>query len=193
MADIERRTRLARLLIAPASSVYDELKRYGAEVQASPYTAQSDELEQALAGRNDLLIDLGLASYGGSRELVGELYRKGKAPASDEVDAKYKQGLRLAVLANETIDAKGFLSRFPENVIGEAELARVLKEADWIEAETLTLFVRACRCAQNEVAGALPEAGELLGPQPYFVERGDQIHRQRSEDSFAGQRHADMQ
>ncbi len=139
MADIERRTRLARLLIAPASFVYDELKRYGAEVQASPYTAQSDQLEQALADRNDPLIDLGLAAYGANRELVGELYRKGKAPASDEVDATYKQGLRLAVLANETIDAKGFLSRFPENVIGEAELGHVLKEAEWIEAETLIL------------------------------------------------------
>lgn len=139
MADIERRTRLARLLIAPPPFVYEELKRYGAEVQGSPYTAQSDELEQALAGRDDPLIDLGIAAYGANRKLVGELYQKGKVPAVNEMDAKYKQGLRLAVLANETIDAKGFLSRFPENVIGEAELSHVLKEAEWIEAETLVL------------------------------------------------------
>lgn len=139
MTDIERRTRLARLLVAPTSFVYEELKGYAGEVQASPYTAQSDELEQALAGRNDPLIDLGLAAYGANRKLLGELYLKGKAPASGEAEIKYKQGLRISVLANETVDAKGFFSRFPEDVIGEADLAHILKEAEWFEAETLIL------------------------------------------------------
>ncbi len=105
MGDIEKRTRLARLLVAPPPVVYDELKAYSADVQASPYPA-IDDLEASLAARNDPLIDLALASYGASRETIGELYRKAKAPAIDEADAKYKQGLRLAVLANETINSR---------------------------------------------------------------------------------------
>lgn len=139
MGQSEQRTRLARLLVAPPPVVYEELKSYSADVQASPYTAASEELEASLAARNDPLIDLGIASFGASRETIGELYRKGKSPAVDGTDAQYRQGLRLAVLANETIASKGFFSRFPENTIGEQELALVMTSSDWIEAETLIL------------------------------------------------------
>lgn len=139
MGQVEQRTRLARLLVAPPPVVYEELKSYSADVQTSPYTAASEELEANLAARNDPLIDLAIASFGASHETIGELYRKGKSPAVDGTDAQYRQGLRLAVLANETIDSKGFLSRFPENTIGEAELAFVMTSSDWIEAETLIL------------------------------------------------------
>lgn len=137
MATIEQRTRVARLMVAPPDMVFAELRAYSQEVQASPYTAASHTLETALATRDDPLIDLGLASYGSSYDVVGGLYRKGKEPQVDDADGTSKQGLRLAVLANETIDAKGFLSRFPENTIGADEVAYVLKEADWTEAETL--------------------------------------------------------
>jgi len=139
MGQIEQRTRLARLLVAPPPVVYEELKSYSADVQASPYTAASEELEASLAARNDPLIDLAIASFGASHKTIGELYRKGKSAPLDGADAQYRQGLRLAVLANETIDSKGFLSRFPENTIGGAELAFVLTSSDWIEAETLIL------------------------------------------------------
>jgi hypothetical protein len=135
--DINKTTRLARLLISPAPVVYDELKAYSIDVRANPYGAASEELEAKLAAREDPLIDLGLASYGASTELIGELYQKAKTPPTDDADATYKQGLRLAVLANETIASKGFLHRFPENTIGEAEVSFVVKDADWIEAETL--------------------------------------------------------
>lgn len=139
MGQVEQRTRLARLLVAPPAVVYDELKSYSADVQSSPYTAASEELEASLAARNDPLIDLAIASFGASQKTIGELYRKGKSHADDGTDAQYTQGLRLAVLANETINSKGFLSRFPENTIGEAELTFVMTSSDWIEAETLIL------------------------------------------------------
>lgn len=137
MVDIDRTTRLARLLIAPAPIVYEELKTYSNDVRANPYGSASEELEVKLAARQEPLIDLGLASYGASKELIGKLYQGAKAPPTDEADASYKQGLRLAVLANQTIASKGFLHHFPENTIGEAELAFVVKDADWSEPETL--------------------------------------------------------
>lgn len=135
--DINKTTRLARLLISPAPIVYDELKTYSSDVRANPYGSESEELEAKLAARQEPLIDLGLASYGATTDLIGELYRKAKAPPTDDADASYKQGLRLAVLANQTIASKGFLHDFPENTIGEIELAHVVKEADWDEAVTL--------------------------------------------------------
>jgi hypothetical protein len=137
MSNIQTSTRLARLLISTPETVYEELREYSAEVRSAPYTAASEELEAKLADRNDRLIDLALASYGSSRQEVGKLYKKAKAPPADDTDASYKQGMRLAVLANETIASKGILNHFPENTIGEAELAFVLKSADWIEAQTL--------------------------------------------------------
>ncbi len=137
MGQTEKRTRLARLLISSPNAVYEELKEYGAEVRASPYAAPSDELESKLAGRNDPLIDLALASYGSSEDEIGRLYKNAKQPPIDATDASYKQGVRLAVLANETVASKSILNQFPENVIGEAELAYVLKDADWSEAQTL--------------------------------------------------------
>jgi hypothetical protein len=139
MADIGRRTRLARLLIGPPSMVYEELKIYSADVQASPWGAQSDELEIALAARDDPLIDLGLASYAASNDVVGELYRNAKADPNNPLDDKSKQGIRLAVLANETVSARRIMGRFPENTIGKVETAYVIKEAPWSEAQTLLL------------------------------------------------------
>jgi hypothetical protein len=47
MGEIERRTRLARLLIAPPSVVYEDLKAYSADIQASPYTAATDDSKPA--------------------------------------------------------------------------------------------------------------------------------------------------
>lgn len=137
MGDIEKSTRLARLLISPPPVVYEELKAYSTEVRADPFGTASDELEAKLAARGDPLIDLAIASYGASTDQIGQLYKKSKLPPADDADASYKQGLRLAVLANETVASRGFLKRFPENVIGEAELASVLKNGDWIEAQTL--------------------------------------------------------
>lgn len=136
MADIERRTRLARLMISSPEVVYEGLKAYSADVHASPYTASNELLENSLAERDDPLIDLGLATFGSNPELVGNLYRKGKEPGGDE---RHKQGLRLAVLGNETVNAKGIFSRFPGNTLGEEEVAFVLKQAGWSEAETRLL------------------------------------------------------
>lgn len=137
MADIEKSTRLARLLVAPPSFVYDELKAYSAEVRSDAWSNDTKELEAKLAARNDPLIDLAIASFGASEEQIAQLYDKAKLPPASEDDSAYKQGLRLAVLGNETVGSRSFLNRFPTDVIGEAEVAAVLKDGDWIEAQTL--------------------------------------------------------
>lgn len=139
MEKLERRTRLARLKVAAPEAVYAEMKEYALAVQASPYTEGSDELELMLLRRDDPLIDLALAGFASNHELVGKLYGKGRELADDPQQADQASGLRLAVLSNQTVAAKGLLSRFPERVIGDDEVARVLKEADWKEAEALAL------------------------------------------------------
>lgn len=133
MATIEQRTRLARLLVAAPEVVYEELKNYSAEVIKAPFRAGSKELEESLLSRDDPLINLGLASFGCDPEVVGELWRKGMSLGDDV----FGGGLRVAVLSNQTLDSRASLSRFPQNVLGEENVAHVLKEAQWPEVEAL--------------------------------------------------------
>lgn len=133
MGTIEQRTRLARLLVAAPEVVYEELKHYSAEVIKAPYRAGSKELEKALLTRDDPLINLGLASFGCTPEVVGVLWRRGMGLGNDV----FGEGLRIAVLSNETLDSRAFLSRFPQSVIGDEDVALVLKEANWPEVEAL--------------------------------------------------------
>ena len=71
--------------------------------------------------------------------MLAELYRRGRLLEGKSDEADYARGLRLGVLSNETVSAKGFLSSFPENVIGDAEVAHVLKTAEWAEAQAMIL------------------------------------------------------
>lgn len=119
--------------------IYDELKMYSAEAQASPYSVPDGDLEGALLARGDRLIDLGLAQYGAIPATLKTIYERAKEPAADDADTKYKQGIRLAVLGNETVNARSIIHHFPESTLGAAEVAHVLKDADWSEAETLVL------------------------------------------------------
>lgn len=139
MEKLERRPRIARLKVAAPEAVYAEMKEYALAVQARPHTDGSDALELMLSRRDNPLIDLALASFASNYQLVGKLYGKGRELADDPEQADQARGLRLAVLSNQTVAAKGLLSRFPERVIGDDEVARVLKEADWKEAEALAL------------------------------------------------------
>ena len=137
MEYVERKTLFARLLVAPPAMVFEELKAYSADVRASPFGSTNREMEAALAQRNDPLIDLGLATYGGDRDTVGAIYWKAKSPAENDNDKKYKKGVRLAVLGNETVSHVGFLRGFPEDTIGKEETVRVLLNADDDEAGIL--------------------------------------------------------
>jgi len=66
MREMERKTRLARLIVAAPQMVFAELKAYSADLKGPPYTIPDEDMEAALAERNNPLIDLRLASYGGS-------------------------------------------------------------------------------------------------------------------------------
>jgi hypothetical protein len=138
MENLERRTRVARLKVAAPEAVYAEMREYALAVQAQPYIEGSDELELMLSRRENPLIDLALAGFASNQDLVGKLYADGRK-LGDPEQADHARGLRLAVLSNQTVAAKDLLSRFPERVIGDDEVAHVLKEADWKEAEALVL------------------------------------------------------
>jgi hypothetical protein len=135
------RTREARLLVSRPEDVFGELKRYAAQMRIDRFSAADEQLEKSLAERADPLIDLGLACFGSDKEIVGALYRKGLTPAETPVDARYRKGLRIACLSNQSVPIVHFLARifekFPDLVIGSEETRRVLSDADQDEAETL--------------------------------------------------------
>jgi|SRR5579862_88257 len=136
------RIREARLLVAQPEVVFDELKIYAEQITKGGSTSHGDdELEKSLAARNDPLIDLGLACYGSSPEVVAALYKKGLDPALSSSDARYRKGLRIACLSNQSVPAAHSLliifEKYPDLVLGGEELRRVLAEADSDEAEAL--------------------------------------------------------
>lgn len=87
-----------RLLRTPAQIVYSELKEYGAYIESGGYG--DDRLEQALYGRSDELINLGLAQFGTSRKITSALYQQS---LSETGDAAYHHAIRLAVLGNTAL------------------------------------------------------------------------------------------
>ena len=94
----------ARLLILPADVVYEELKAYGAYLPQSSWIHQNPDLEQILLKRNDPLINLGLAQYCSSTDIVYDLYNRACIPCDSESEATYNQGLRVACFANQSIN-----------------------------------------------------------------------------------------
>jgi hypothetical protein len=137
MEDVEQRTRLARVLVAPPEMVFAELKAFSAGILSSRLSAADKDMEVALAARNDRLIDLGLACYGASCEIVGTMYRKALIETDDPTDALYRKGLRVGVLGNQTVAKAGFLRRFPTDTIGEEEVVRLLMEGGEPELNSL--------------------------------------------------------
>jgi hypothetical protein len=91
-------------------------------------------MEKNLLARAEQLINLALAQYGTDRYVLGELYQDGLADPVSPLDARYRQGLRMAVPAKR---ATHEFWGFPKAVIGEEEIRRVVVDADWSEAEAL--------------------------------------------------------
>ena len=94
----------ARLLISPADVVYEELKAYGAYLKQPSWFPERPDLEQVLLNRNDPLINLGLAQYCSSVDIVYDLYNRACIPCDSESEATYNQGLRVACFANQSIN-----------------------------------------------------------------------------------------
>jgi hypothetical protein len=148
LGKVDRRMLEARLLVSSPEVVFEELKIYGSQIKDDHAYASDDELEASLAGRNEALIDLGLARYGANTEIVRALYKKGLVPPVTPLDGRYRKGLRMACLANESVPTVHYVARtldeFPALIVGSEEVRRVLSEADWDEAEAL--ICNACVC-----------------------------------------------
>jgi hypothetical protein len=106
----------AELLAMPPAAVADFLKR---RAEAPPKERRDylldEEVEVALAKRDDLLINLSLAQYGRNHEVVAELFRSSAAGSP----------MRLACLANQSVGP--YTLMFPEHLLGQAGGA-----PDWI-------------------------------------------------------------
>ena len=134
---VEARIREARLIVAPPAEVAAELEQFGERLNKGGALASGDkQLEESLLARNDALINIALARYGYSAEVVGALYRKTFGKVSDELELSYLKGLRTACLSNEVVDA-GFPGHFPQAVIGEEEFARVVTKGSDDEVRAL--------------------------------------------------------
>lgn len=126
----------SRLSLSSPEHVYQALEEYGDCWRARPYTLVEDErLEQALAGRNDRLIDLALAKNASMCSLVAQLYQRALAGSGD---ADYDRALRLASLSNR--NAVGMLNSDAlkgTEARTDSELYRLAMEGDGDELTTL--------------------------------------------------------
>ncbi len=118
---------IARLLNLPAVNVYEELKEYAA-YQAERHYRSDDKLEEALLLRNDPLIILGLARYGGSDKVATALYKRAAATG----DLNYNQALRLALLSNQLLPRQ-IMSRHTFGVVPDDDVLRLINadESTW--------------------------------------------------------------
>jgi hypothetical protein len=100
-----------KLLLMTPDNVYKELKQYG-EFLKGTYFCYNEELEKSLLDRNDKLINLALAQFAGSDNVVLELYRK--AQQRNDNEKEYNLALRIACLSN--VVASMFMHGFLEKV-----------------------------------------------------------------------------
>ncbi len=115
---------IARLMNSPPSDVYCELKESVPDRDSHWY--RDKKIEEALLGRNDPLITLGLAQYCTSGDIGKELYKRG---GSTDGEPSYNKALRLAVLSNSLIQRNVFLSG-TFGVIPDEEVLRLINLDD---------------------------------------------------------------
>jgi hypothetical protein len=131
-----RLTQEARLHIASPEEVYRDLQEI-AKKPRGQLMGRDDKIEAALVERNQPLINLGLVSFGTNKEVFKALYKHSLEPPRDATDAQYKRGLRIGCLSNEAVTAAHFVFDFPRELIGDADLNRVLTAGDASELEAL--------------------------------------------------------
>ena len=74
------------------------------------------------------------------------------------VDERYKRGLRISCLLNQSVPAAHFVFDFPRDLIGPEEIHRVLGAGEDAEAEALI-----CNPSVYWISG---DSGDLLPPSP---------------------------
>ena len=117
----ERRIREARLIAAAPDRVYDELRAYGAA--ASPWDVD-EELEKSLLERGGALIELGLAQYARSTDVLKAIHKRTREQPKNHLEERFLHGLAVALFSNE-VEWLG-LSSFPTGIIGEEEFAQLI-------------------------------------------------------------------
>ncbi len=126
----------ARLLVSPPQVVFRELKLRALRRIRERHGFSDLDIEVSLLRRDDPLINLGLASFGLKDEVLSTLYQGSLRAPSDELDARYQKGLRIACLSNRVV-GRPFLLSLPWKVLGLTETTRLLAEGDWDEISAL--------------------------------------------------------
>ena len=125
----------ARLMSSSSDKVYEELEAYGRHLRRRPrgFLDGLEDLERALAGRKDKLIDLGLARNATNYDLLGKMYRAAQLGTGD---AEHDKAVRLACLSNQVAPGMLFAwDRLPG--IDSDEFARLALEGDVDEVQVL--------------------------------------------------------
>jgi hypothetical protein len=129
-----RLTLEARLQLAGPDEVYRELQRLSQEMSQR---GRDDDFEATLISRNEPLINLGLACFGTNQAVFKALYNHSLVTPKDAADNSYLLGLRIGCLSNVSIREKHFLYDFPRELVGEAEIVRIIVRGEKAELEAL--------------------------------------------------------
>jgi hypothetical protein len=127
MTDIPIAVREARLITSSPEDVYRDLIAHAQATNPVDWSNADTQLARSLLARREPLIDLGLAYTAGDEEIVRLIYQQSLNPADGELDERFRLGLRVACLSNTKIWS---LRGFPEDVIGEQELQRIIERGD---------------------------------------------------------------
>jgi hypothetical protein len=111
---------IARLLASSPESVCNELREYGELNRTDRLgSGTNEELEKALLGRAEPLINLALAQFGSSCSVARLLYTRAKDGTADPAQDR---AIRLACLSNQVWPQEIFSE---DKVLDEAEIARL--------------------------------------------------------------------
>jgi hypothetical protein len=136
-AEQDQLIKQTRLYLAPPNAVYEELRQQAERTRAEWFAYDDKKIEPMLVGRNERLINLGLAAFGANRDVYSALYRHSHVPPENEADAVYKRGLRIACLTNRTVPKVHFVMDFPAQLVGEEEMRRLITSGDGDEVVAL--------------------------------------------------------
>jgi hypothetical protein len=125
------RVREARLLKSSPEDVFRDLQDEA--TSTTPWTDLDRDLERSLFARTDPLINLALAQFGTTRDLVSEIYEAATLPETDLIDGRYKLGVRVACLSNRRITAYAITWEFPLALVGPKEFARLVSSGTYDE------------------------------------------------------------
>lgn len=133
MAEIEFQSlQVARFIKLPPQSAVEALKERNERRKVEDYYGCTfEKVELALLARRDPLVDLGLAQYGLTGEVLRDLYQRSLRGTGD---GDQDLGIRVAVLANQLAPGRFFESN---PVVNSTELARLANEGTDDEVKAL--------------------------------------------------------